>query len=66
MYTLWIIRALGKGLSFLEAYKASTSRTVIIKAINNNDDGYNTVSNRGSAGYTSEIKRLEQGLGLRE
>ncbi len=49
----------------MEAYKASTSRTVIIEVVNNDDDGYNTVSNRGSAGYTSKIKRLEQGLGLR-
>ncbi len=50
----------------LHAYKASTSRTVTIKAVNNDDNGRNTGSNRGSAGYTSKIERLEQGLGIRE
>ncbi len=50
----------------LHAYKASTSRTVIIKAVNNDDNGRNTSSNGGSAGYTSEIERLERGLGIRE
>jgi hypothetical protein len=48
----------------LQAYKASTGRIVTIKAINDNNDGYN--SDGGSAGYTSEIKRLERGLGIRE
>ncbi len=43
----------------LHAYKASTSRTVTIKAVNN-DNGCNTSSNGGSTGYTSEIKHLEQ------
>ncbi len=46
-------------------YKASTSCTVIIKVVNNDDNGFNTSSNRGSTGYISEIKYLEQGLGLR-
>ncbi len=48
----------------MQAYKASTSRTVIIKAVNDDDDGYDDID-RGSAGYTSEIKRLEQLAGLR-
>ncbi len=43
----------------LYAYKASTGRIVIIKAVND-DDGCDTSSDGGSAGYTSEIKRLEQ------
>jgi hypothetical protein len=50
----------------LHAYKASTSRTVIIKAVNNDNHGRDTGSNGGSTGYTSEIKRLERGLGIRE
>ncbi len=36
----------------MEAYKASTSRTVIIKAINDNDDGYNS-SERGNSNIDS-------------
>jgi hypothetical protein len=48
----------------LQAYKASTGRTVTIEAINDDDDGYD--NDGGSAGYTSEIERLERGLGLRE
>jgi hypothetical protein len=43
----------------LHAYKASTGRTVTIEAVNG-DDGCETGSDGGSAGYTSEIKRLEQ------
>jgi hypothetical protein len=50
----------------LHAYKASTSRTVTIKAVNDDDNGRDTGSDGGSAGYTSEIERLEQGLGIRE
>jgi len=41
----------------LEAYKASTGRTVTIEAVN---DGCDTGSDGGSAGYTSEIERLKQ------
>ncbi len=48
------------------AYKASTSRTVIIKVVNNDNNGRDTGSNGGSAGYTSKIKRLERGLGIHE
>jgi hypothetical protein len=43
----------------LHAYKASTGCTVTIKAVND-DDGCDTGSDGGSAGYTSEIERLEQ------
>jgi len=44
----------------LEAYKASTGRTVTIEAVNDDDDGCDTSSSGGSAGYTSEIERLKQ------
>ncbi len=36
----------------MEAYKASTSRTVTIEAINDNDDGYNS-SDRGDSDIDS-------------
>jgi hypothetical protein len=50
----------------LYAYKASTGRTVTIKAVNNDDNGRDTGSDGGSAGYTSKIEHLERGLGIRE
>jgi hypothetical protein len=43
-------------------YKASTSRTVTIKAINNDDDGYNS-SNRANSdinSYDSSSKRKQE------